>query len=125
MLIRLTFLDARMCRSFVRALRKIGYQDYEISTNGITVEFLFNRPHTPQPLTRTEETDWIIQRNNESVCKRFMEITGAYDNWSDKLNAIKEQEPLLYGAVINMGKTRQVFRAFDRLKRYLRGGNIR
>jgi hypothetical protein len=125
MLVRLTFREAGMCRSFVRAMRKIGYQEYEISTNGVTVEFLFNRPRTPQPLTRNEETDWIIQRNNERVCSRFMEITGKYDKWEDKLKAIREQEPLLYDAVINMGKTRQIFKSFGRLKRHLRGGSTR
>ena len=125
MLIRLTFREAGMCRSFVRALKKIGYQDYEISTNGITAEFLFNRPRTPQPFTRTEETDWIIQRNNERICSRFVEITGQYRKWEDKLKALREQEPLIYSAIIDMGKTRQVFKAFDRIKRYLRGGMAR
>lgn len=119
MRIRITFKDTAMCRSFVKAMRKIGYQEYEINTNGITAEFMFDRAHTSQPLTRTEETDWIIQRNNERICNRFQEITEGYASWSEKLRAIREKEPFLSEAVINMGKTKQIFKAFEKLKSYL------
>lgn len=116
---RIQFKDSGMCKSFVRAMKKLGYQEHEIITNGTAVEFLFDKPHSPQPLTRTEETDWIIQRNNERVCNRFMEITGEYDTWPEKLRAIRREEPFLYEAMINVGKTRQIFKAFDKLKKYL------
>jgi len=116
---RVTFKDADMCGSFLRGLRKIGYQPHDFVTNGITVEFMFERTHTPQPLTRTEETDWIIQRNNERICNRFQEVTGRCPTWPEKLKAIREEEPFLYEAVINVGKTRQIFKVFDKLKKYL------
>ena len=119
MRVRLTFQDTGMCRRFVRALHRIGYHEHEINTKGRTAIFIFNKPHSAKPLTRTDETDWIIQRNNERVCNRFQEITGKYDNWEDKLKAIREEEPFLYDAVINIGKTRQIFKPFERLKRYL------
>ena len=116
---RITFKDNGMCNSFIRAMRKLGYQEYEIKTNGITVEFVFDKPHSTQPMSRTEETDWIIQRNNERVCNRFQEITGEYDSWPEKLRAIRREEPFLYEAMINAGKTRQIFKSFDKLKSYL------
>jgi hypothetical protein len=117
--IRITLKDAVMCRNFIRAMKKIGYLEHEIISDGISAEFMFDKPRTAQPLTRTEETDWIIQRNNERVCSRFQEITGPYATWPEKLAAIKEKEPFLYEAVINVGKTRQIFKAFDKIKRYL------
>lgn len=119
MRIRITFKDAAMCRSFIRAMKKIGYHEHEISSDGVSAEFMFDRPRTAQPLTRTEETDWIIQRNNERVCERFREITEPYATWPEKLAAIREKEPFLYEAVINVGKTRQIFKAFEKLKSYI------
>lgn len=118
MKIRITFKDANMCRSFLRAMRKIGYHDNEIDTNGITVEFLYDKPHTPQPFTRSEETDWIIQRSNELLCDRYREITGEYATWTEKLNAI-QKDVTLYEAVINFGKTKKIFQAFDKLKSFI------
>jgi len=118
MMIRITFKDAGMCRSFVRAMKKIGYQEDEIDTNGITVAFLFDKTHTPQPLTRSEETDWIIQRSNELLCDRYREITGEYETWSERLSAIQQDGPL-YQAVINFGKTRNILKAFHKLKSYI------
>jgi hypothetical protein len=52
---RIQFKDSGMCKSFVRAMKKLGYQEHEIITNGTAVEFLFDKPHSPQPLTRTEK----------------------------------------------------------------------
>lgn len=118
MMIRITFKDTNMCRSFVRAMRKIGYQEDEILTNGIIVEFLFDKPHTPQPLTRSEETDWIIQRGNELLCERYNEIAGEYETWTERLRAIQKDAPL-YEAVIKFGKTRTIFKAFDKLKKFI------
>ncbi len=53
---RIRFKDRGMCSSFLQAMEKIGYQKREISTNGIMVEFMFDKPRSPQPLTRTDET---------------------------------------------------------------------
>lgn len=119
MRIRITLKDAEMCRSFVRAMKKIGYRNLEMVIDGTTVSFTFDKPRTPQPLTRTEETDWIIQRNNERICSLFQEITGASTSWPEKLKAVREKEPFLYKAIINIGKTKQIFKAFDKLKSYI------
>ncbi len=116
---RITFKDTGMCRNFIRAMKKIGYQEHEIISDGLMAEFMFDKTHTAQPLTRTEETDWIIQRNNERVCRRFMEITEPYATWPEKLAAIRQKEPFLYEAVISVGKTKQIFKAFDKLKNYI------
>lgn len=118
MRVRINLKDAAMCRSFVRGLKKIGYRDQEIFANGVTVEFTFDQPHSPQPLSRTEETDWITQRNNERICNMYREITEEYDLWPDKLRAVHERQPLLHQALFNIGKTRQIYKVFDKLKKY-------
>jgi len=119
MRIRIMLKDADMCRSFVRALRRTGYRDPDIHVNGVTVEFTFDRPYSSQPLTRTEETDWIIQRNNERVCGMYQEVTEDFDSWTEKLRAIRERQPLIYQALFNIGKTKRIFKVFERLKAYL------
>lgn len=119
MYVRIVFKDSEMCSSFIRGMKKVGYREHKIRTDGIAVEFLFDKPHSAQPLTRTEEGDWIIQRNNERICKRFEEITGEYDNWPDKLKAISEKEPFLYEALITLGKTSKILKDFEKLKRYI------
>lgn len=119
MRIRITFKDRGMCSSFLKAMKRIGYQDQDFLTNGITVEFMFDKPFTSQPLTRTEETDWIILRNSERICHQFEEVTEGQISWPEKLRAIREREPFLYEAMINIGKTRKIFKAFDKLKNYV------
>lgn len=116
MKIRIVFKDTKFCRNFVKALKKLGYQKREISVNGTTVEFLFDKPRSPQPVTRTEEIDWIIQKNNARICNRYQELTVNHRSWSDKLKAVQRKDPFLYESLINIGKTRQVFKAFDKLK---------
>lgn len=119
MYVRIVFKDTEMCRSFIGGMKKIGYLEHKIKSDGIAVEFLFDKAHSAQPLSRTEKTDWIVQRNNERICKRFMEITEEYDNWPDKLKAIREKEPFLYEAVITLGKTSKIFKDFEKLKQYI------
>jgi hypothetical protein len=48
-----------------------------------------------------------------------MEITGPYTTWPEKLAAIRQKEPFLYEAMISVGKTKQIFKAFDKLKNYI------
>lgn len=49
-----------MCSSFVEAIKKIGYEENkEFIVNGNTVGLTFDKPHTTQPITRTEQTDKI------------------------------------------------------------------
>lgn len=119
MRIRLVLKDHEMCRSFVRAMKKAGYREAEMLIDGAAVEFTFDKPRTPQPLTRVDETDWIAQRNNERLCSVFREITGEDTSWPEKLSAMREKGLFLYSAVINIGKTREIFKVFERLKSYI------
>ena len=119
MKIRIKFKSKNMFWNFIMALKRIGYQDHELILDGTTVEFLFDKTHTPQPMTRTEEFDWIIQRNNEKACGLLREITEGYDTWAEKVRAIMEKEPYLLEAIINFGKTRQIFKSFEKLKNYI------
>ena len=119
MRIHITFKDSIMCNSFIKAMMKSGYKKHQLHTDGTSVNFLFDRPHSPQPVSRSEETDWIIQKKNERICERFQDITEGCNSWPEKIRAILEKEPFLFEMVVNIGKTRKMLKAFDKLKSYL------
>lgn len=117
--IEITLKDEEMRDSFVEGLKKAGYKLDEIKVDGNTVQVKYDKPRTAQPITRTKETDWIIQRKNKLMCDMYKEITGPYDNFIDKMNAVKVQSPDLYEKIINMGKTRKLFETFESIKSHL------
>lgn len=117
--LRITLKDTIMCNAFVQGLMNAGYSKGDIAISGNSVGLKFDKTHTPQPFTRTEDTDWIIQRKNKLLCKKYQEITGPYDNFIDKINAIQQKAPELYKVIMNVGKTKKLFRKYERIRKYL------
>jgi hypothetical protein len=115
----ITFKDEGMRNAFIRGLKTAGYSRNEVEINGNTVNIKFDEPHTVQPITRTPETDRIIQIKNKILCDKYQEITGPYDNFQDKMNAILDQAPELYEDILKIGKTKQLFDRYDKIKKYL------
>ena len=99
-----------MCTVFVEALKEIGYKDEEVTVNGNDVGFTFDIPYTPQPITRTPETDRIIQVKNKLLCEKYNEIVKVYDNFTDKINAIQRDAPEVYEEIIDKAKFRSYLR---------------
>lgn len=110
--VNITFKDEFMCNAFVKALKDIGYSEEkgEFHTRGINVSLTFDRPYTPQPLTRTEETDRLIQKKNKILCDKYNEITRVYDNFTDKITAIQEQAPEIYSEIMDKATLRRYLR---------------
>lgn len=104
--VNITLKDSIMCSAFIEGLKEAGYSEDEIVRNGNTVGFIFDKPHTPQPLTRIEETDKIIQAKNKILCDRYNEITSVYTNFTDKINAIKKQAPEIYSEMMDKATLR-------------------
>lgn len=119
MLIRITLKDKAMCDAFVNGLTEAGYLQKEIMRNGNTVSLKFDQPHTKQPISRTKETDYLIQKKNKLLCDMYQDITESYGNSLDKIRAIKEKAPDIYEQIMNMGKNRQLFMIYDKIKKYL------
>lgn len=119
MVLSITLKDKDMCKAFVKGLKNAGYWEDEIIITGNTVDLKFDETRTQQPLTRRPKTDFIIQRKNKLLCDRYQDITRGYDNLPDKINAIKEQAPEMYEQIINLGKTRQLFDKYKKIKEYL------
>jgi hypothetical protein len=115
----ITLKDEIMRNTFVKELMNVGYSEDEVIISGNKVALKFDKPRTTQPVTRTPEAEWVIQRKNKLLCDRYEEITGPYDNFPDKIKAIKEQAPKLYENVINIDKTKQLFNKFEKFINYL------
>lgn len=111
--ISITFKNEPMRDAFLVGFRKAGYRDKDFSVNGKEVSFIFDKPHSRQPVTRTKETDKIIQAKNKLLCDLYQEITGsAGDTVQEKFKALKEQSPELYSKLQKIGKNKQIFEVF-------------
>lgn len=117
--VNITLKDEVMCNAFVKGLMKAGYTDNEIINHGNTVSLEFGEPRTPQPITRTPATDWVIQRKNELLCNMYQKITETRGSTADKLKVIEAKAPDLYEAILNMGKPKLLYGQFEIIKNYL------
>lgn len=118
--ITLELYDRRMANAFVVALQKAGYTEDEYRVQGARVLVRYDKPHTKQPLTRTAFTDWLMQRNNESFCDAYNKLTVEYKDTLDKLEILRNESPSLYNRAMTIGKPKEVFESYDKIKGYLR-----
>jgi hypothetical protein len=120
MYLTIALKDTGMRNAFIEGLNRAGYRDNEIFVDGNIVGLVFDKPHTFQPISRIEETDWVIQRKNELLCKKYEEVTAQYDNFPDKIKAVRELAPEIYNVLLNsIGKTKELFEGFEKIKGYL------
>lgn len=108
--VNITFKNSVMRDAFISGLIDAGYSESEYVINGNTLGITFDKPHTPQPITRIEETDKIIQKKNKVLCDRYNDIANVYDNLADKINGIKKQAPDIYAEIIDKATLRTHFR---------------
>lgn len=112
--LRITLKDKIMLEEFIKGLKAAGYLEDEIIIDENTVSLKFDKPRTPQPISRTPEVDLIVQLKNKLLCDMYQEITAPYDNFPDKINAIQTEAPKLYEKVINTVKTKRWFAKFEK-----------
>jgi hypothetical protein len=108
--VNITFKNNVMRDAFISGLIDAGYSENEYVVNGNTLGLSFDKPHTPQPITRIEETDKIIQKKNKILCDRYNDIAKVYDNFADKINGIKNQAPDIYAEIMDKAALRTHFR---------------
>lgn len=118
--ITLDLYDKQMANAFIAALEKVGYTDKEYGVRGRMVYVHFAKPHTNQPITRTSFTEFIMQRNNESICDAYNRLTEDYTDTLDKLEIVRNESPNMYKQILNMGKPKAVYDSFTGLKSYLK-----
>lgn len=111
--ITITLQNISMREAFVSGLWNAGYTLDEFTINGATVSFTFDHPHTPQPLTRIPATDRIIQRKNEILCNKFLELTGDAATIRDKVKTIHESSPEMFAKMIRIGNVKELYKMFS------------
>jgi hypothetical protein len=117
--IKITLKDSLMCAIFVEALKDKGYKDYELRVKNNTVWFVFDKPYSEQPLSRTESMEWVMQTKNQILCEQYLDITKEYTNMPDKLNAVKAYSPEIYNLILHMGRSEQIFKGYDLIEDYI------
>jgi len=117
--LNITLKDNIMLNSFLNRLKRTGYSDSEIKVSDNTVYLTFDKPHSPQPVTRTKEADLIIQLKNKILCDKYKKIVKNYDSFPDQLNAIHEQAPELYEKIISIDRTKGFFSKYEKFIDYL------
>jgi hypothetical protein len=116
----LELYDRKMVSAFVTALKKVGYTDKEYSVQGSRVMVHYTKPHTPQPISRTAFTDFLAQRNNESLCNSYNYLTEAYTDTLDKLEIVRNESPNMYNQILSLGKPKAVYDSYNMIKGYLK-----
>ena len=109
--LNITLKDQFMCAAFVEGLKEAGYEEKEFTINGNNVGLTYSVPHTPQPVTRTPETDKIIQVKNKLLCEKYRDIVKVYDNFADKIDAIQKYAPEIYEEIVDKAKLRSYLRS--------------
>jgi hypothetical protein len=118
--IKITLKDSLMCTIFVEALKDKGYKDHELRVKNNTVWFVFDKPYSQQPISRTESIEWAMQTKNQILCEQYLDITKGHINIVDKLNAIKKSAPEIYYLILHMGKSEQIFKGYDLIEDYIK-----
>jgi len=115
----LELYDTNMCDAFVDALKNAGYKNDEYSVSGRIVNINFDKPHTAQPFTRTAFTDYIMEKNNQSLCSTYQNMTDESNDTLDKLEILRKRAPKMYYQILNVGKSPQIFDSFRNLSGFI------
>ncbi|AHF07105.1 DUF4474 domain-containing protein [Desulfitobacterium metallireducens] len=110
--IRISLNDVQMRNAFITGLLNAGYSYADLDVSGNAVALTFDIPHTPQPMTRTRETDKLIQRKNLLLCEQYQALTDPYDTVPKKIKALEGLSPDMYKKVINIGKTKKMYEMY-------------
>ena len=102
--INITLINEEMRNSFIQGLNYAGYDNKQIKIKENSVSICFDKPKTEQPYTNIKLLNNMMQRKNEDLCNVYNNITKQYKNYDEKINAVKQQSPLLYGQIMNIGR---------------------
>lgn len=119
LILTITLKDKKMLSAFIDGLKNAGYSEKEIVINGFNVSLKFKEPRTPQPFTRTRETDKLIQKKNKLLCDKYQEITAGYNKFPDKLKALQQKAPDIYEMLGKVGKPKGIYDKYEKIKSYI------
>ncbi len=112
----ITLKSRGMRDAFLKSLQKAGYTEEEFEVRRTTVALHFGTPHTKQPYTRSAATDKLMLAQLKRNCEVYQALAGSYTDLKDKIKAVKDGSPEVYGELFKIGKTAAVFSVFDKIK---------
>jgi len=119
MTITITFEDIIMLNAFTQGLKDAGYKDSEICIKKNTINLKFNKPNTPQPIAENITANYTLQKNNKLLCEKYINLAGVYTCFPDRANNIKRNAPELYNEIFNIGKPKEIFDIYEKIRFYL------
>ena len=117
--IEITLKDSEMRDAFIGGLMKTGYSMNDLTISGNTVSLVYATPHSEQPMTRTSYIEDYMQTNNNRNCEAYNIATRTYNDTVAKLNYVRHAAPKLYHKIINIGSTKELFKSYDIIRRFL------
>jgi hypothetical protein len=113
MSISITLKDNEMLDAFLEGMYKLGYKPGDVNVHNTTVQFLFDKPRSKQPATRTRITDKIAQSRNKGFCDLYQELTRGATDMNEKFKLLYEKNPALYKQALKLGKSKTLFTGLE------------
>ncbi|NLD49540.1 MAG: DUF4474 domain-containing protein [Clostridiaceae bacterium] len=107
-----------MCNVFLEGMKRAGYLETDITRVDNTVSFVFDKPRTPQPYSRSLVTDAMIQMKNKLLCDTFNEVTRGCTTIREKIEAVKLKAPELSRYIEGMGRPRELYESFETAREF-------
>ena len=108
--ITLSFKETLMCDAFIESLEKMGYT-YKRTRN--TVNLMFDKPKSKQPLNANEETIRMIQKKNKLLCYSYQKFIRIFSKFTDVVKLMKEIDPELFERLAFIGKTEKTLEKIE------------
>ena len=116
---KITLKNQDMCNAFIYAMLEVGYSERDLTVDGNTVSFIFDKPHAPQPLSKTPFTVNFMQTFNQRTCDAYQVATKNYPDTLDKLDLVKRDAPKMYNKIMNVSRTKELFSSYNLIKDFM------
>ncbi|SHO54038.1 DUF4474 domain-containing protein [Anaerocolumna xylanovorans] len=115
---QITLKDNEMRDAFIGGLMRAGYKKNEIAYRETTVGFVYDKPKSKQPFTRTPILEFMMQTNNKRNCFAYNEATKLIGDPLDKFVFVKNEAPKMYNKMLNIRQSQNIFKDFELLNKY-------
>lgn len=117
--IKIQLKDRAMATAFVNALKELDYTPNEYYQSSNLVRISYRSPHSPQPVSRIEATDRIIQQKNQLLCDQYKDLTKEYGSTPEKLQFVQQESPKMFRKILSMGKSKPIYGSYKKLQKYI------
>ena len=117
--VNITLKSQDMRNAFKVAMLEVGYSNSDLTVDDNMVSFRFDKPHSPQPLSKTPFTVDFMQTFNQRTCDAYKIATKYNTNTLDKLDLVKRDAPKMYNKILNVGRTKELFSSYNLIRDFM------